>query len=48
MVKMKWLYKLFGFKQYIIYEADDGSFVIAENPEGFKGEDKIWVKVEHN
>ena len=42
--RMNWLYKLLGFKKYRIYEADDGSFVIAENPEGFRSGDEIWVK----
>jgi hypothetical protein len=41
---MSWVYKLLGFRKYKIYEADDGSFVVAENPELFKGGDEIWMK----
>jgi len=41
-----WMYHQFmsGLKNYEIYEADEGSFVIAENPEGFKSKDKILIR----
>lgn len=40
---MRWLYKLLGFKEYKIYEADDDCIDII-NIQGFKTNDYVWLK----